>query len=155
MSVPAGLIDDYFHSREMAFHRPDPTTWLVKVAGSGDHSWYLQVTTVEEHDQLLVYSDMPVEVPPPRRPGLAVWAARANRGLPVGNFEVDLDTGDVWCKTSLDHEGDELSDALLDNLLFTNFSLVDRYLDPLLRWVAGEIDGPERAVMVAEDFLDG
>jgi Putative bacterial sensory transduction regulator len=73
-----------------------------------------------------------------KRPELAEWAARANRGLPMVNFEVDLDQGGVWFTTSIDVE-DELWNALLENLIAANFITTDRYLGTLRRWLDGEM----------------
>lgn len=147
----ADTIDAFLDSRGVMASRPDPETWVFQLSGN-TAKWFVQITLVEEFDQVLVYAELPVTVPPPQREALATWAARANRGLPVGNFEVDVDEGGVWCKTSVDVEGTELSEALLHNMVATNNALTDRYLGPLQRWIQGDLDGPEEAVMAAEGF---
>lgn len=146
------VIDAFLAEREMDVARPDAETWLFRLGGDHDLTWYVSIVVVPELDQVIVHGELPVDVPPPLRADLATWAARANRGLPIGNFEVDLDNGGVWCKTSIDVEGDELSDALLHNLVAANHALIDRYAAPLAAWVAGDAPGPEEAVMVAEGF---
>ena len=146
------VVDAFLAAREIEFSRPDDHTWLFRLAGDRDLAWFVSIVVIEEHDHVIVHGELPVDVPPPLRADLATWAARANRGLPIGNFEVDLDNGGVWCKTSIDVEGDELSDALLHNLVAANHALIDRYAAPLAAWVAGDAPGPEEAVMVAEGF---
>ena len=147
----AGVVDAFLAAREIEAHRSDEQTWLFKLAGE-DLSWLTSIVVLAENDQVLVHGELPVEVPPPLRADLATWAARANRGLPIGNFEVDVDDGGVWCKTSLDVEGDELTDALLHNLVAANHALIDRYGAPFVAWINGEAPGPEEAVLVAEGF---
>lgn len=145
----AAVVEAFLAGRDIEFDRPDPQTWLFRLEGSAG-AWFTSIVVVEENDQVIVHGELPVDVAPTQRADLAEWAARANRGLPVGNFEVDLDDGGVWCKTSIDVEDTELSDELLNNLVATNHALIDRYGPPLHAWLEGDLDGPDVAVMVAE-----
>lgn len=145
-------IGAYLTTRDIAFERVDEETYLFRLAGDGDTSWFTSISAVVELDQVIVLGELPVAVPPPCRRELGVWSARANRGLPVGNFEVDLDNGGVWAKTSIDVEDDALSDALLENLVGTNHALVGRFLPSLAAWLAGDIVGPDEAAMAAQGF---
>lgn len=145
------VIDGFLADREIEFERVDPTTWLFRLEGTAG-AWFTSITVVPENDQVIVHGELPVEVAPAQRAELAEWSARANRGLPVGNFEVDLESGGVWCKTSIDVEDAELTDALLHNLVATNHALVDRYGPGLHAWLSGELPGPDVAVMVAEGY---
>lgn len=142
------VVTDFLSARGIEFDRVDDETYLFRLRGS-DAEWFVSLSVVAEHEQVIVYAELPVDVDGAHRPGLAVWAARANRGLPIGNFEVDLDDGGVWAKTSLDVEGDELTDALLQNVVGSNHALVDRHLGGLRRWLAGGLDSPEAAVDAA------
>ncbi len=72
-----------------------------------------------------------------RRAALAEFVTRANFGLVVGNFEMDMDDGEVRYKTSIDVEGDRLSTALLHQLVRVNLEMMDKYL-PGLYAVANE-----------------
>ncbi|NEQ30985.1 MAG: YbjN domain-containing protein [Leptolyngbya sp. SIO4C5] len=46
----------------------------------------------------------------------------------VGNFELDFSDGEIRYKTSLDVEGDRLSQASIKQLVYTNVFTMDRYL---------------------------
>lgn len=141
-------IDEFLLERGLAYLRADPVTWVFESEGDSG-VWNTQITVVPEYFQVIVFADMRLVVPREKRLDLAEWAARANRGLPVGNFEVDLDEGAVWFKTSIDVEGDELTPALFENLLAANFITTDTYLGPLKRWLNDEISNVE-AVAAAE-----
>jgi hypothetical protein len=145
------VVEAFLAARDIEAEREDERTWIFRLAGE-ERSWLVSIVVIAQNDQVVVHGEVPVDVPPPRRADLATWAARANRGLPIGNFEVDVDTGGVWCKSSIDVEGDELSDALLDNLLAAVHALLERYAGPLIDWVEGRAPGPEEAVLVAEGF---
>ncbi len=110
--------------------------------------WVAYLTTLEEAHQLIVHSMVPDTVPEHRRPAVALFLTRANYGLPIGNFEMDLDSGEVRYKTSVDVEGDELSDALIDHLLMANVVTTGRYLDGLRAVIGGA--APDLAAKEAE-----
>jgi hypothetical protein len=145
------VVESFLTARGLEAEREDERTWLFRLAGE-ELSWLVSIVVLAQNDQIVVHGEVPVDVPPPLRSDLATWAARANRGLPIGNFEVDVDTGGVWCKSSIDVEGDELSDALLDNLVAAVDALLDRYAGPLVEWIEGRAPGPDEAVLVAEGF---
>jgi len=63
----------------------------------------------------------------------------ANYGLHIGNFEFDLDDGEVRFKTSIDVEGVEISDGLCRNLMELNFMMMGRYFDGLRAVMSGSI----------------
>jgi hypothetical protein len=81
---------------------------------------------------------------------VADFLTRANYGLIVGNFEMDLNDGEVRYKTSIDVEGDELTPALLRNLAYTNVKTMDRYLPGLMSVMYGALTS-EQAIHMVED----
>ena len=81
----------------------------------------------EEKYWLIFYSYLPVNVPVDKMVAAAEFVTRANRGMRIGNFELDYDDGEVRYKTSLDVEGGELSSKMIDNLLRANLSTTNRY----------------------------
>src|SRR5262245_44875101 len=89
----------------------------------------------EEKFWLIFYSYMPVNVPAEKMPQAAEFVARANRGMRIGNFELDFDDGEVRYKTSIDVEGGELSSKMIDNLLRANLSTVNRYFAGLMELI--------------------
>ena len=69
----------------------------------------------EEKYWLIFYSYMPVNSPPEKMASAAEFVTRANRGMRIGNFELDFDDGEIRYKTSLDVEGGELTPKMIDN----------------------------------------
>ena len=62
---------------------------------------------------------------------MAEFVTRANRGMRIGNFELDFDDGEIRYKTSMDVEGGDLTDKMIDNLLRANLTTTDRYFTGL------------------------
>jgi hypothetical protein len=87
---------------------------------------------------LIFYAYLPVNCPPEKTIDLAEFLTRANRGMRIGNFEMDYDDGEIRYKTSLDIEGGDLSSKMVDNLLRANLSTVNRYFAGIMELIYGE-----------------
>ncbi len=84
---------------------------------------------------LTFYSYMPVNVPTEKLAEAAEFISRANRGMRIGNFELDYDDGEVRYKTSIDTEGGELTNKMVDNLLRANLSAINRYFSGMMELI--------------------
>ena len=102
-----------------------------------------------EYSQCLFYSVAPVRAPEVLRPAVAEYLTRANWGLIIGNFELDLEDGEVRYKTSIQLEGIDLSDQLLRPLVYGNVEVVDKYL-PGLEAVISLTKTPSSAIAAIE-----
>jgi hypothetical protein len=109
----------------------------MPVAGQSG-TWNAYFNVREDEGQLLIHSVLPVEIPEDRRVEAALYLTRANFGLVVGNFEMDLDGNEVRFKTSVDMEGVDVSEALVDHLLLAGIVTTDRYLPGLEAVIAGQ-----------------
>jgi len=105
---------------------------------------------VEEDKQfVLFYSYLPVNVPEDKLIEIAEFLTRANRGIRIGNFEMDYDTGEICYKTSIDIEGGDLTHKVMDNLLRANLSTTDRYFRGIMEVIFGD-KAPTEAIQTIE-----
>lgn len=134
------LIDhliDFFNEEEWEFAAGEGRT-LLKLGYSGENGTYIcYAQSREEQGQVIFYTICPVTTPEKRRSAVAEFVTRANYGLIIGNFEMDLDDGEVRFKTSLDAEDAELSRVLIRHLVYANITTIDRYLPGLIAVIAG------------------
>ena len=118
---------------------------------SGRHgSWLCWAEAREDQHQFVFYSISPVKVPENKRPAVCEYLTRANYGLIIGNFELDLRDGEIRYKTSIDVEGEDLTQALVKNLVYANLSTMDRYLPGIMGIIYGNLS-PEQAISQVED----
>jgi hypothetical protein len=118
----------------------------------------------EDKHWLTFYSYLPVNAPGEKIIEVAEFIARANRGMRIGNFELDYDDGEIRYKTGVDIEGGELTHKMIDNLLRANLSTMNRYFTGLMELIYGgrspedviqEIESPDEAESaVGEDEDD-
>jgi hypothetical protein len=106
---------------------PDQAAIRITFTGSND-AWICVARAREEQEQFVFYSIAPVEIQPDVRPAAAEFLHRANFGLIVGNFELDMDDGEVRFKTWVDCPDTPLTDSLMRPLVVANIAMMDRYL---------------------------
>jgi hypothetical protein len=116
--------------------------------GGRNGQWTCYLRVIEDKYVVLFYSMCPVKAPPEKRPILADFLTRANYGLYLGNFEMDYNDGEVRFKTSLDVEGDHLTNALMKRLTYNNVTVMDRYLPGIFSVIYGGASPTEAIAQV-------
>lgn len=128
----------------------DAEAGTLYVTAEADNGTYDVVIAVDdESERVMVWAVAPESVPAAARTPVALYVTRVNHGLAIGNLELDLDSGEVRCKASVDVEGVEVGDALLGNLLAAAVELLDVYL-PGVREVVAGADPAEAAAKADE-----
>ena len=70
-------------------------------------------------------------------------------GMTIGNFELDYTDGEIRYKTSIDVEGDQLTSALIKNLVYTNVRMMDEYLPGITAVIEAGVS-PEEVIWAIE-----
>ncbi len=144
-----GVVRRMLEADGWPFHRlPDHTVLSTSVSADG-LDWSCFARTLEEDEQFAFYSVLPVEVPAERRAAVCELITRANFGLVIGNFELDLADGELRFKTSIDVEGDRLTEALVRTLVYANVAVTRRYLPAVMGVTRFGVD-PAEAVAEVE-----
>lgn len=135
--------DDWPH--QQIEDRPILRTGFSSDAGQ----WACYAHVREEQEQFVFYSVFPFAIPAEKRPAITEYITRANYGLLLGNFEMDLDDGDLRYKTSIDVEGAELTPALVRSLMYANVMTMSSYFPGLMNLLYSDIS-PTEAIAKAE-----
>lgn len=134
---------DFFEVNEWPFVQiPEETTLRFAYRGESGQ-WDCYAVTRDAEHQFLFYSICPIAIPAERRLNMAEFLTRANRGLTIGNFEMDFDFGEISYKTSIDVTGDHLSTALIEGLVYANVTVMDVFLPSILAVIEGEVSPVE------------
>ena len=112
-------------------------------------SWVCIAHARESEERFVFYSIGITGMLEAKRLAMAEFITRANFGLIIGNFEMDLNDGEVRFKTSIDVDGDRLSAALLKQLVDVNLEMMDKYLPGMLAVIDTDTS-PADAVMGVE-----
>lgn len=148
-------IANFFKEDEWEFSQLEgqPILQMGFTGDNGNWMCYAQAVENEEAAQFLFYSICPVKVPENKRITVAQFLTRANYGIVIGNFELDLDDGEIRYKTSIDVKDDRLSEALCKQLVYTNLAMMDRYLPGIMGTIYGGMS-PEGAIAHIENQLE-
>lgn len=102
-----------------------------------------------EAEVFQVFGYSPLRVPQGCRPAIAEAVARANYGLRVGRFDLDVDDGQLLFHASQILVGETLSKDVIDRLIGTTMHMLDMYLPAFLSVIYGN-ELPEDAVRHVE-----
>lgn len=127
---------------------------LIRFIAEGRQSKQLHTTVIvrEQAEIISVYTRFgyDADVPGDKRVAVSEYIARANYGLVIGNFELDMDSGHVRYKTSVDLEGATVEPVLFKNLIYANLTTADRYHPGLLKVLWGDDMTPLAAIEMVE-----
>ena len=126
-----------------------PILQMVCAGESG--RWLCYAETREEPALFVFYSVSPVNVPQEKYSVAAELLTRINWGLVVGNFEMDFSDGEIRYKTSLDVTGSELSPPLVQNAVYLNVLMMDKYLPGIMSVVYGDASPVEALAKIEGD----
>lgn len=144
-----GLIFDtmstYFAEHGWTTTRIGDSLGLSMTVQGDNGQWACIAQADEERRLFLFYSAAPLDVPAPKRLAMAEFIARANYNTLVGNFELDMEDGDLRYKTSCSVEGGDASawahgllTAQIERLVSINVFMMDQYLPGITAVLDGE-----------------
>ncbi len=123
---------------------------VVRTDLRGEVASYRIVARVEvEADLFQVFGYSPLRVPEGCRPAIAEAVARANYGLRLGKFELDLDDGEMRFQVAQVLTGDSVGEEVIDRMISTSINMLDMYLPAFLSVIyANEL--PQDAILRVE-----
>ena len=110
--------------------------------------WSCYATVWEEGKQIFFYSICPIAAPKDRRTAAMEFVTRANYGMSIGNFEIDLEDGRIRYKTSIDVEGSTSVAALVKQLVRANVDIMDLYLPGIAATIEQGMGAQEAIALV-------
>lgn len=128
---------------------PDDTLLRFRVQGR-PATYACVVRTDEEWQQAIVMVSSTVLIPEHVRVRVAELFTRANFGLRIGCFELDMDDGEWHYRVSVDVEGGELTSRMVNLMLNAAVQAMDDYHDATMRVAYGDVSPAEASADVRE-----
>lgn len=122
-----------------------------RLEDEGGNEWGCLALADEQSEQAIFYSVVLETTPPEHRPEVMKFVTLANYGMQVGNFELDLEDGEVRFKTSIDVEGVDLGEGLLRNMVELNILMMGLYYDGLVAVMRGGMTAEEAIAEIEDD----
>ncbi|MCC9657921.1 YbjN domain-containing protein [Rhodopirellula halodulae] len=129
-------------------YEQDFETSFFRMLFEGKHG-DIRVLIVVEDSLVQVFAHPANKVPEENRSAIAEAVCRANYGLKVGKFELDMADGELRYQTSVPL-GDEFpDDSVMDHVLYVGGAMIDRYMPAFLSIIYGNED-VKLAIQAAE-----
>jgi hypothetical protein len=125
-----------------------------RLEDEGGNEWGCLALADEQSEQAIFYSVVLESTAPEHRLEMMKFVTLANYGMQVGNFELDLEDGEVRFKTSVDVEGIELAEDLLRNMVELNILMMGLYYDGLVAVMRGGMTAEEAIAEIEDDGDD-
>lgn len=114
-------------------------------------NFYSFLIVDEEQESLLCNTHINQKIPYPKRTEVCEFINRVNYELANGNFEMDMDDGEIRYRTYLDLAGSDASKEQILNLIWNGAQSFDNYYPGLVQLVFGECTAEEAAAFCSTD----
>ncbi len=142
------VVKKFLNTEGVGFESDDELA-CVRFSFSGETvTWSVLVHDLAESQRLAVLSFIPSMAEEETRAQVSEFIHRCNYGLVVGNFELDVDTGEIRFRTSADLDDIEVNSALVRNLIYGNVGVVNDYLPGLNKVIHGGMDAASAIEMI-------
>lgn len=149
MGIIMDTVVQFMTESELEYDKLDERDAIIATIQGENANYRVALDVHEDKDQLLVYTIGQSNVPEPKRTDVAIFLTRANYGIHIGNFEMDMGDGEVRYKVATDVEGGTLSPTMVGNSISYGIRTFDRYF-PGLMAVAFADSSPEDAIIQVE-----
>jgi len=138
MSAQVDQVSAYLDRGDLKYEQ-DSDQGIFRLVFEGRHG-DLRVLIAVDSGMIQVFCYSPNRVPDSHRTEISLAVHRANYGMKLGNFEFDVDDGEIRYHTTLPLSDEFPDDEMLDHLLYVGVAMVDRYLPAFLAIVYGNED---------------
>lgn len=128
----------FFDENRWNYQRLDGQPVLLTAFIGTSGTWRAAAVVNEVEQQISIFSMVDTQVPDEHRPAVMEYITRANFGLGLGNFEMDLTDDEVRCKTCLSAESQPFNRAALRMMVRHNAMLMDQFAEGLCKVAQGE-----------------
>lgn len=95
-------------------------------------AWTSYTKIIEEEYQFNFYSSLNNNIPKEKIEKILNLITRINYGLKNGNFELDIDTGEIRFKTSVAFLKDKIDKQLIEKIMYMNILYMDNYFKHIM-----------------------
>lgn len=143
----------HFDKHELHYEQHPELQTLLAVFSCDVGPCRLAARVTPEGDLFQVFGEAPLKVPEGCRPSVAETIARANCGMRVGKFELNLDDGELHFQAYHILQEGNLSEEVIRRLIGTTLAMLDRYVPAVLSVIYGN-ELPKDAISHVETDLE-
>lgn len=132
----------------------DQKNEIIRLEVRGIHtSFYSFLLVDEEQESLLCNTHINQKIPAYKRLEVCDFMSRVNYELANGNFEMDMDNGEIRFRTYLDLADAEPSKEQILNIVWNSVLGFDTYYPGLMKLVYGDYSAEDAAALCVEQYV--
>ena len=142
----------YLESIGLQFHsiNEDPKEWIILGVIPTNIGEIRLSTVIRQSPRVLItYIYHPISILKPSRQKASEFVTRSNYGLPLGNFELDMEDGELRFKLSIPFFKEAIPLELIRFSINTALSTLSYYHTPLVQILYNDVQ-PRIAIQLAE-----
>lgn len=150
------VVKDFLKSQNWQFSQIDgKNVILFGINGkNGNFQCIADLIDDEIEKRFVFFSVCGVNAPLEKKNAMLELINALNSKLLFGNFEMDLEEGEIRFKTSISYKNFKLNHEILEEIIMTNIVIMDRSLPAIMGLMFGDIS-IEKAIELSEKyFLD-
>ena len=124
------LVKSVFEEQNWQYELTDSNYFSTSIAYQ-TYQWSLVVNVDLEKDFCLVYSIFPEDITSEKRTLVAQKVAYFNYDLYLGNWEIDLEDGELRLRTSIDSAGTKIDRRLIKQLILANIQIMGQSMQKI------------------------
>lgn len=137
------IVKTYFNNRDWQFTQPNNKNTFFLGFG-GQHGTFQTILDLPNTDSMTFFSIYGSNIPEDKRIEILILINLINNDRFLGNFEMNPESGELRYKTCLSLKNIELSDHILDEIIITNITTMDKFI-PAIKDVLFNNISPEAA----------
>ncbi|MBX3001178.1 MAG: YbjN domain-containing protein [Caldilineaceae bacterium] len=130
---PLDAVAAYLNEDGWSWRRQEGEDSLITGVAGENGSFLCQIVWDVANRYLIAYAALPIITDPQHRSAMMEFVTRANYGLLIGAFELDLDNGELRFRNTLYTDLAYPSSQQIAELLYTTASVTDDYLPGILQ----------------------
>lgn len=133
------IIKDFFKSQEWQFTQVEGKNVLLFGIGGKNGNFQCIADLIEEENRFVFFSVCGANTPSNKRREMLDLLNNLNYKLFFGNFEMDLEDGEIRFRTSISFNHIELNLKFIEELIMSNIITMDISLPSIVGLMYGEI----------------
>lgn len=133
------IIKDFLNSQDWQFTQVEGKNILLFGIGGKNGNFQCIADLIEDEKSFIFFSVFGANTPEIKRLDMLKLLNNLNYKLILGNFEMDLQNGDIRFKTSISFNHFELNQNFVEELILSNIVTMDNSLPSIIGLMFGEI----------------
>jgi hypothetical protein len=140
----------YMDAEQYRYHVREDPPMIQTGFGTRTGAYQVSIVTYSDRPVLGLYVPLPLVVPEDRRTAVAETITRANFGMCLGAFEMDMSDGRLMFKSAMPIGDATISHQQFRDLLGSAMAMVDLYFRSFVRLLYGDDLSPAEVIAEVE-----